>query len=147
MIKIRQETVVLPPRRAAPALTKLRALAVSASSAFRGTAKRPGASPCALPGRKQAHPVLPTRDAQVPCRNDPNDQRGGEGQELKRERGNEHPDRQRPSLICHRPKRQARLKFGVSRVVFRLAGPARASVSATPTFLYSPPRSAPGTDF
>ena len=53
------------------------------------------------PGRKQAYPVCPTRDAQAPCRDDPNYQRGDGGQEFNREGRNEHPDKQCP-LICHR---------------------------------------------
>ena len=44
----------------------------------------------------QEHPVRPSRDAQAPCRNDPKGQRSDEGDELKGERRNEHPDKQRP---------------------------------------------------
>ena len=50
---------------------------------------------------RQTHPVRPNRDAQTPCRYDPRDQRGDEGEEPKRARRNEHPGKPRP-LIRHR---------------------------------------------
>ena len=50
---------------------------------------------------RHTHPVCPDRDAQLPCRYDPRDQRGDEGEEPKRARHNEHPGKQRP-LIRHR---------------------------------------------
>ena len=50
---------------------------------------------------RHTHPAYPDRDAQSPCRYDPRDQRGDEGEEPKRARCNEHPGKQRP-LIRHR---------------------------------------------
>ena len=52
-------------------------------------------------GSQQAHPVCPTRDAQAPCLDELKDQMGDEGELLKRERRNEHPDKQRP-VFRHR---------------------------------------------
>ena len=64
------------------------------------------------PGPQQAHPVRPTRDAPALCRNDPKDQMGEEGEELKREGRNEHPDKQRPQFaIAARGQRSSNFAF------------------------------------
>ena len=81
----------------------------------------PSQAPRLTPPPHQAHPVCPNRDAQPPCRNDPQDQRDDEGEESKREGRNKHPDKR--LLMCHRRKRPGLPEFGVSRAVSGLPCP------------------------
>ena len=90
------------PRRRIPPVVSPPGLATRARQPPGAQAHRPCARPgallsCALPGRKQAHPVRPTpQRTPAPSQCVERSERRG-GQELKRGRRNEHLDKQHPS--------------------------------------------------